>query len=408
MKFCDRLHVWQEFLDWKGGDFLGGRVISIEGACGFGRAVVVHEETGEVGEAWAVSGSDDVEYSTAKYVRHGGSYETSIRIRMVNRKLEVLGNPSSWGRLDNVFGVGVDDGMAIYNEILRGLGLPEFSSGEVVTQWLQNEQKHVTRYTGAHITHCDITENFAVGMGNVSAYHRWLLQQKMYRSAPGDEELEKFAQWNYSTVHTSSSAFWLNVKHYDKATALEERTLPEYMKKLREAARAGRIAKSEVRPLFQEAEDYIGKLAEWCAEVGMTRGEWSFRSRWFLQHEGSGWWRPGETEALLLEHVEREQEKIAMRAVVYQQESYLTLSAQAQGTWALWEKGHDVKSLKPRNTFYRHRREILEKTGHDIAARPLRSGVTDLRPVFFRVRPLSLADAPAWYVRPSCPELRAA
>jgi hypothetical protein len=408
MKFCDYLNVWQEFPDWKGGEFVGGRVISIEGACGFGRAMVVHEDSGEVAQAWAVSGSDDVEYATAKFVQQTGSYETSIFIRMVGAKLEVRGNPSAWGRFDNLFGVGLDDGLSIYNEILRGLDLPEFCSGEVISMFDQKAGKLVKRYTGCHITRADITENNAVGMGRVRDYHKWIAQQKLYRSSPDDKALEQFSKWNYDTVYSSDSKFWLNVKHYDKAAALEDRTLPEYFKKLRESARTGKISKSEVRPLYQEAEDYLGKLAEWCAEVGITRSEWSFRNRWFLQHDGAGFWKPGETETLLLEAAEREQEKITMRAVVYQVESFDGLSGAAYKALDQWKKGEDVKSTMPRTTFYRLRAQVLERTGYDIASRPLLSSAIEFRPVYFQVRSLSLADAPVWYVRPSYPQQLAA
>lgn len=413
MVFCDYLNVWQEFPDWQGGEWLGGRVISIEGACGFGRAQVIDHETGEIAAAWAVSGSDDVEYATAKFQEHTGSYETKIFIRMIGGKLEVRGNPSAVNRLDNVFGVGLDDGIAIYNEILSGLGLPEFSSGEEQHLWLQKEGKYVKRYTGAHITRTDMTENNAVGMGNVRNYHKWLAQQKLYRSSPDDDALETFARWNYDSVYTSMSKFWINAKHYDKAAALEERTLPEYLKKLRDAVKAGKMERSEVRALYKEAEDYIGKLAEWCAEVGVSRSEWSFRNRWFVQQGGAGWWKPRDTETLLLDIVDKEKEKIAMRAIVYQMESFDSLSGPEYKALDRWKKGDELRASKggsiPDRTFYRLRTGILEKTGHDIASRPLTtSAANDFRPVYFQVRPLSMADAPIWYQRPSYPERLAA
>ncbi len=406
--FCDWLNVWQQFDDANYPDFLGGRVVSIDGACGLSREKVLDRETGEISEAWALCGSDDIEYSTAKFTQHRGSFETTLLIRMVNGRLEVRGNPSAFGRLDNLFGVGLDDGIAIYNHVLEGLGLPTFTEGEEHDVWLQKEQTWQKSYTGAHVTRADYTVNQSVGMGRVRDYNRWLAQQKLSHSSPDDETLERFARWDFATVYSSTSKYWINAKHYDKAEALEELTLPEYLKKLRKAARDGKIAKSEVRTLYKEAEDYLGKLAEWCAELGIVRSEWSIRNRWFQQHQGAGWWKPGVTESELLDVVAKEREKITMRAVVFQEDSYESLSASEFRALDQWKKGKVLKASAggaiPDRTFYRLRSAILEKTGHDIAARPLQSaGVSEFRPVYFQVRPLALCDAPAWYQRPFLP-----
>lgn len=409
MLFCDWLNVCQQFevRDWP--DYNGGLVVSVEGAAGLGRDRVIDRHTGEISEAWAISGSDDLEYSTAKFAQERGSFETSIMIRMVGGKLEVRGNPSAYGRLDNLFGVGLDDGIAIYNIILASLGLPTFTEGEeIMGAWNTSTKQYDKTYTGAQITRVDYTMNQAVGMGRVRDYNKWIAQQKLSRSSPDDEALERFACWNYSTVYSSTSKYWINTKHYDKGEALEEKTLPEYLKKLRKSAREGRIDKKEVRTLFKEAEDYLLKLAEWCAELGIVRSEWSLRNRWFKQHLGSGWWKPDLTDSELLEVVAVEREKITMRAVVYQQDNYDSLSASEYRALDQWKKGKPMKASQggsiADSTFYRLRTAILEKTGHDIAARPLQSsGVSEFRPVYFQVRPLALCDAPVWYQRPSYP-----
>lgn len=48
-----------------------------------------------------------------------------------------------------------------------------------------------------------------------------------------------------------------------------------------------------------------------------------------------------------------------------------TLPRHLQGTIALWRLGRDLRGLLPKNSFYRHRREILEACGVDIAVPPL-------------------------------------
>lgn len=413
MLFVDWLNISQQFDSGLYPDFLGGRVVSVEGACGLDRKPVVDEQTGEISEAWTITGSDDIEYSTAKFHQHKGSFETNLLIRMVGGKLEVRGNPSAYGRLDNLFGLGLDESVAIYNDILRGLGLPEFSSGQVRERFNETTGKSVTEYTGAKISRVDYTCNQAVGMGRVRDYNKWLAGQKISRSGPDDDELEKFARWGFGTVYTSNSKFWINVKHYDKSDALENVTLPGYLKKLRNAAKNNNVLKEEIFAEYKSAEDYLQKLAEWCAEVGVVRSEYSFRSRWFGQHVGAGFWKPHETNEKLLEFVESEMKKISDRAVVYQEHDYEHLSPAEYKALMIWKKGNPLRVSQggsmPDTTFYRLRTAIRNKTGHDIAARPIQTeSAIEFRPVYFRVKPLSLADAPSWYQRPLLPSRLAA
>jgi hypothetical protein len=405
--FCDYLNVWQQF-DPTLPDYCGGKIISIEGACGFSRAAVVDVD-GVIAEQWALSGDGyELEYDVSKFAVETGSYETRLHVRMVGGRLEVRGNPSSWGRLDNLFGVGLDDAIAIYNEILSGLGLPEFTPGEVML--MPGKNGFVKAYTGCHVSRFDGTQNYAVGMGKVADHHRWLLAQKLYRSAPDDDAVEKYARWNYNTVYTSESKFYMNVKHYDKSAALIDRTLPEYFKKLKAAAKEGRIREGDVRPMYQEAEAYLENLACWCAELGISRGEWSIRNRYFAQHSGLGFWTPGETESAIADVIGAEMDKVKQRAVVYQETSYESLTGSEYRALAEWKKGVDLRADQgmKSTTFYRLRAAILKKTGHDIAARPIVSASPELRPVYFQVRALELRDAPVWYQRPYVPERLAA
>ena len=410
MFFVDWLNITQQFDPLAYPDFLGGRVVSFEGACGLDRRGVVDAETGEISEAWAITAANDVEvdFSTAKFAQHRGSFETSIMVRMVGGKLEIRGNPSAYGRLDNLFGLQLDDCIEVYNSILAELGLPELTEGEETTRFNQGSASTVKDYTGAKITRVDYTCNQSVGMGRVRDYNKWLAGQKMARSSPGDDDLEKFARWGFGTVYTSNSKYWINAKHYDKADALENVTLPNYLKKLKASAKDSAQLKSEIYSQFKTAEDYILKLAEWCSEIGVVRSEFSFRSRWFSQNEGLGFWKPNITDSELFKFVEVEMKKISDRAVVYQEEDYDSLSPSEFKALAIWKKGNPMRVVQggtmSDSTFYRVRAGILEKTGHDIAARPVITETqTQFRPVYFQVRPLSLRDVPAWYQRAEVP-----
>lgn len=396
--FCDWLSVWQQH-DPNLPDFNGGRVVSIDGGCGLARRETIDAD-GVVSEAWALCGDDaEIEFDTPKFTQHKGSYETTLLVRMVGGKVEIRGNPSKYRRLDNLFGLGLDDGIGVYNEVLESLGLPVFTAGELRREY--NGKEWIETYDGAHVIRADITQNMAVGSGRVADFHRWLGQQKLYRSAPDSAQLDQFARWDWNTVALSSS-FLMHVKAYDKGQELGEVSLPHYLKRLKQAVKDGRIAKTEVRSLYQEAEDYLDKLALWCAEEGVSRLEWSFKSRWFAQHSGLGYWTPFETESALFDEAERHMGKISERAVVYQADAYDGLTRSERGALAMWKDGLSPEEIAPKSTFYRLRAAILKKTGHDIAARPIKA-VSESRPVFFQVRSLALKDAPVWYQRPSFP-----
>jgi hypothetical protein len=400
--FCDWLNVWQQHGDDLP-DLLGGRVVSLTGRVTMGGAIVIDKVTGEQGEGFALMGDDmEVDYSTAKFVQHRGSFETNLHVRCVAGRVQVSGNPSSFGRLDNVFGLGVDDGIAVYNQVLEQLGLPAFTEGEVVKQWLQAEDRLQTSYSGAHITKIDLTENFSVGAGNVRAFNQWLMSQKVYRNAPGDDRLAQFARWNFESVYPSESKTWVQVKCYDKAQAIQDVTLPGYVKKLQAARKEGRLSTRDVERLVKEATDYLELLAGWCAEVGMVRGEWSYRSRWFKQKEaeGLGFWKPQQTQGQLMAEAQTEVDRVFGRAVVHQVDTDLGLTNSELGLLARWRRGEPLREAMPSSSFYRHRASILKVTGVDIAARPLLSARPELRPVYFHARPLSCQNAPIWYRAP--------
>lgn len=399
--FVDWLNCYQQFPDNAYPDYLGGRVVSInavDGQCSLESCSVFNEDTGELADSWALTGNDELDYNVPKFAQHRGSFETNIMIRFISGRLEVRGNPSAYNRLDNVFGVGLDDGIEIYNAILESLGLPCFTVGDECKIWLQKDQKFSYSYTGVKVTRVDYTCNYAVGMGKVRDYHEWLSRQKIYRSTMSDDDLKKLAQREFSTVYLSTSAYWLNVKAYDKAQAIENVTLPEYKKKLRRAANEGRILKTDVEMLYNDAESYLLRLASWCAEVGLSRLEYSLKSRWFSQRGDLGNWKPQQTENELLEFVEEEASKIRDRAMVFQVDDMSKLTPAEYGSLDRWKKGFDIRETYSKSGFYKVRSSILKKTGYDIAARPIGlDRLVETRPVYFQVSALGRSSAPSFY-----------
>lgn len=396
MFFVDWLNMVQDFEPDKYPDFYGGRVVSVHGTAGLSRSPVVLE-TGEITERWTMAGVDDIEYTAARFTAHRGTFETHLFIRLENGRLEVRGNPSSWARLDNLFGVTLDDAVAIYNHILGDLGLPQFTTGERKHIWLQSDQRYVDIYTGSRITKIDLTCNIAVGMGNVGHLNKWLARQRLYRSSPSVRDLDQFEKWDYSTVYISESKFWINAKCYDKGKNIEDVMLPQYCRKLSAARRRGDVTRGQEQILLAEAERYLEQLACWCAEIGLARIEYSFRSRWFRQNEDAGHWSPSVTADLMAKMVNSEFAKIEERAVVYQNIENDLLTDKEYRLLEGWKRGANPRDIVSRSAFYRFRNSIMNRTGYDIAAHPVGLGIQETRIVHLQMRPVSISDAPSFY-----------
>jgi len=395
----DWLTMVQQFPIGDYPDYHGGHVVSVQGSDI--STIKNVDSDGVVTDHLSLGDVSDIDFKIEKFSRHQGSFETSIEVRFVAGLLEVKGNPSSYGRLDNVFGVTLDQGVSIYNSILRSLGLPEFSVGVIEKIWLQHDQKFVETYTGARIRRIDYCRNLSVGCGNVRKFHKWLSGQKLYRSSPSDELLDKQAsKWDFSTVYLSESVYWMNAKVYDKGENLEQVVLPNYRKKLSTAVAERRITKKDFNIMYNEAEEYLINLACWCAEVGLSRIEYSLKSRWFKQHDEGrlAYWKPLDTDRKLLEIAEKEFEKIGSRAMVIQNVNMDTLTNSEFRAYSLWKSGEPVRDFFPDRTFYRLKSSILKKTGYDLGARPVSiSKDPETRFVYFKMKPLSVSDAPSFY-----------
>jgi hypothetical protein len=112
-----------------------------------------------------------------KGYQHEGSFDTAVRVRCDGRKVEVSGNPSRYGRPDNVFGfLSVLDALEVYNRILRELGLPEFSSDDrpyIAPREFQRSEGFA--YDGAILTRVDFAANYSTGsLKDSRLFMRWL------------------------------------------------------------------------------------------------------------------------------------------------------------------------------------------------------------------------------------------
>lgn len=310
--------------------------------------VGIHLDTGEMQEG----------VRTPIY-KHRGSYCDEINIRVSGSVIRVDGNPSRWGKVENLLGfTDIDACICCFNSVLFGLGLPTFTRcTEIFYLQGKDGEKVKKSSNGAIIKRMDITTNKSVGAGNERTFIKALSQMR-YRNSIG-------------RLHTNGlTADWLS----DKGNANliypscyikhEEMKLHSYDK-----------IKNKFGIESKEFK-YYDRVFNYCRENGVVRFEQKLKSR-YLQRENLCYW--GLSDFSKLEKLQEEfcgmykklsVNKIELETIAEQLVSQGVVDSirQANTTafYAIqWSSGQDMNSL-PRRTFDRHRAR-LRKIGIDIA-----------------------------------------
>lgn len=232
----------------------------------------------EIG-VWCDPVSGEILRESTRGVVHRGSFSSSVHIRSRGSRVEVSGNPSKWGKPDALFGLAsVDQAIAVYNRILIDLGLPPFSVGASYPQAPETvsdrhgssrvspsgflQSSDAVSYVGPRITRVDLTENFSVGRGAVSAYQSWLTTQSL--QIPGPRRLGRMPF--PGTVTFGGSAARTQTVCYEKGPELR--------------AHIGDITRRMDPAEREETREYLGRLADWCDSQGVVRWEVRFGRKW--------------------------------------------------------------------------------------------------------------------------------
>lgn len=331
--FCDWLSIYQQHG--------GGLPVIADGA--FVR-VDKHGETDSV---------------TLKKERIEGSFESAVFVRCDGSTVWFEGNVSKFGRPDNVFGYSFRDCIERINQIVESLGLPRFTDGERFISNFKGQPRSV--WTGARVTRIDITQNLACG-SKEDAYHfmRFLSGQQSSRLKTG-------THGEGETVDYGRHSRRLYFKVYNKG--------------------------AELRKHADKHVDgaYINQLADWCDSIGLVRAELTVKAT-KLHDMGCNYLGGFDMKQIELEFAEKCEVFTRASAEVDQLAS---LSKPLLSTYRMWQAGDDIVSKLSRNTFYRHRRELLPH-GVDIA---IKSNVVPLK-TKTRVIKLGPVSAPEWYELP--------
>jgi len=325
-----------------------------------------------------------------------GSYSSALIVRCDGSKVEVYGNPSRWGRIDNLYGLKtLDQCIAVYNHILDGLGLPRFTQCTKYLYFQGPDGKHVNKTAdGAIIKHIDFTRNLAVGLGNERPFNKALSTQSIGRSVPPflypDENT---VEWYGANVQKNGSTYRY-VKVYTKTADL----LRNQRKLCKDAT--------------EEDLQYFDDLLQFTVRNGVIREEHSFKREYLHRHDLFAWglFNEGQfNEELqviteLRKRLEVSNMKYETIADQLLQEKICKSRQSANSTqmaYSMWLHGEYMD--KSKSQFREHKRRLL-LIGIDISQK------LDITRAPLRLKESQIIEvkdilAPDWYRHPQIPNL---
>jgi len=326
--------------------------------------------------------------------RYQGSYSSVISVKCDGSTVSVSGNPSRWGRPDNLYGLTTfEQCIQVYNTILISIGLPPFTKCTRF-DWLQgSDGKKATLTTdGALFSRVDWTRNFSVGKGNEKDFIRGI---SSYSIGKG---IKPFLYSNGHTVTWGGKGSLWYQKVYNKSEDLR--------KNLKSQLKAN-------PHLPSEDKSYLQKLIEYCDQKGIVRDEKEFKSRLLRKEDLCFYGLTKESDFnKYLTDIDKIIERIEMSTV-----DYVTISDQlldkrivksrqaANATQACamaWLHNQNISLQK--SSYYVHKSRLLQ-LGIDISnPHDVTKGIPQLK----RQREIVITDVtpPPWYQMPSTNHLR--
>lgn len=333
-------------------------------------------------------------------LHHRGSHCDSLKVQIRGSILIVSGNPSRWGRVENLFGLQtIDACVSVFNKIMADLGLPAFTKCTRVGYRQQSEgglREEIV--DGAVIKELHITTNKILGRGNVRDYLSGLSTLSYRNSVPHLFENGATVEWRSK----QGNANLIYPVVYDKANELRLHSLPKIKTKFGEES---------------EEYKYLLRVIEFCESAGIARFEQKLKSR-YLQRENLHYY--GLSDYSKLNHLQNTflniDSKLQVTAMDFETISEQLISAgvvdtvRAANTTSMyaiqWAHGQTFDFNKTQIQTHRAR---LRKIGIDIAQRIDITRFSPVKVVATReVCPqvLTVDNMPAWYIKPN--HLRAA
>lgn len=331
---------------------------------------------------------------------HKGSFCDSVLIKVNGSSVRMSGNPSRWGRLDNLWGFTTIDSMvSIYNAILRDIyghcdKAPQFTKCTKVYYAQGSACEHVGT-DGAVIKELHVTENISVGAGNTRDYISGLSTLRYRHSGPRLHPNGFAVDW--ASKLGNNPLIYPCV--YEKANELELHSL-------------GKIARN-----FGDDSDemrHIQNLIGYCNSVGLVRFELKFKAK-YLQRNNMQYWGLHDFSTLqtVMNEFTNIDQKLSVTSMDFETiaERLITLgivdTTRAANTTAMyalqWMHG---QNFDPNKRQVKEHRARLRHIGIDIATK---CNISKFSPIFVTARrevKSNIATPPSWYVMPQT-QLRA-
>lgn len=328
------------------------------------------------------------------HLQHEGSFSSALTIRCDGTTVEVYGNPSRFGRVDNLFGFQtLDECFALYNAVLQKLGLPPFTK---CTKYLyfsggQIEGKKASKTTdGAIISHIDVTRNLSVGCDNEKTYLKALSTQSIGKSVkPYLYADENTVDWYGSNIQKNGSTYRY-IKCYNK-----HNDLVRHQQKVLKTADSASIA-------------YYDKLLSYCLEQGVIREEHSFKRPLLKKLNCFAWGLFSENDLVgELHHITDIRKRLEVAKMNYASVAdellerkicKTRLSANTtQSYYFMWLHGQELDTKKKQ--FRLHKSRLLQ-IGIDISVKLDISRASPIRLKSMQVIEVKVLTAPDWYKKP--------
>jgi len=296
--------------------------------------------------------NDQPKYTVERDFPVIGSYNTKAFVRIDHEKLRIHFNPSRYHRPENLFGVTYEQAIMIANNLLLDQDL------------LPLEDFTVSRL--------DITLNVETGSpSNLKEYLRVAKLRKLPRMR---------------TVGTWDSAIYRNTRKsitiYDKGTeigahAIEDSKRWKHYYKLKST---------------HDELHHVERCKSYCDKRGIARVELRLGRHYLID---AGLRNSNEISHQKLKETFMKETENVIKDI--EEFDVAELKHPFLGTYYMWQAGDNPKENMSPNTYYFHRRKILEITGIDISIHPSEDKENQEKRKHFSTR---AAELPGFYVLP--------
>lgn len=301
----------------------------------------------------------EIEYTIDKRLPVRGSYESSLSVRTSQVDgdgntylIEISGNPVKWFQGHNLFGSSDLVGL-VYETVVK---LSELLSAPQSDNFLNAIKKG-----GFKVSRIDLTCMFA--LPTRSDVYAWLNHaERTCRTRCGTS----LSRGN--TVYMNKDSKRWTVVMYSKGLEVEKHKLPKGLSETKLSDYADNKLRIELRLRSRELKDT-------------------------MLHAGKNW--------LLFEPIDVFRDyvgRIEMSEVDIRDDKLLELPSKLRATYALWDRGLDVRQYMSKPTYYRHRKSLLKDFGIDISVpKPTEETHVNVVPLrrMLEVKP---AGVPDWAV----------